>query len=63
MGYNCYPILFEMSKDKDINIFLRHCPDFSEDTKLVATYVDSGKVVNNIKEFINDYFELEDRID
>ena len=59
MGDNWYTWLFNMSAIKDVHLYLDYCPDFTEDCNVTATFVDTGVVVKNRREFVNEYFKLE----
>lgn len=59
MGDNCYTWLFDISTIRDVHLYLDYCPDFPEDYNVTATFVDTGVVVKNRREFVNEYFKLE----
>lgn len=56
MGDNCYPLLVELSKKKDVYIKLTHLPKF--EATFQAVYLNNNRLVNNWKEFANEYFEV-----
>lgn len=62
MGDNCYPTLFEMSKDKDYTITLCHFIDFSNIEPFDIRNARTGNIVHTAKEFMFEYF-TEDSID
>ena len=57
-GNNCAPYIEEVARDKDVVITLHHCLLFTEDVELV--FLDSGLHVHSRKEYINEFYRLND---
>ena len=54
-GDNCSDDILKISSHEDRTIVLRHIMEFKE--PFIATIVESGKVVHNMKEFIDEFYK------
>ena len=54
-GDNCSEDILKIASLEDRTIVLRHVMEFKE--PFTATIVESGRVVNNMKEFINEFYK------
>ena len=50
-GDNCFPLLLELSKSKDIMMNLYYHPDFVWVPDVKVKILNSGRVVDNIRDF------------
>jgi hypothetical protein len=54
LGDNCWEYVFEIAQSKDINIVLRHIPEFPTDFK--AFLINTGKIINR-SEYIFEFIQ------
>ena len=60
-GDNCAKWIVEISRKKDLTINLHHIMDFSDCDDFSAYIVNTGKIVNSNKEYIDEAFRIEER--
>lgn len=56
LGDNCIPILMELAATKDVDITLRHIPEFPRDVQMYI--INTDKMIKSYKEFIEEYVEV-----
>jgi hypothetical protein len=56
MGNNCWPLLLELTKTKDIAISLRYFPHFKWVEGAQVQCINSGEMFNSFKEFTDAHF-------
>lgn len=58
MGDNCFPWLFEITKTKDVHMFLNYCPELPLNMELNAIFTDSCKLVTTEEEFVYEFYRI-----
>ena len=58
MGDNCWNLMLELSKKKDIQLVCEYCAIFDWVDGAEATFINNGAVVNNYSDFNSMRFEL-----
>ena len=58
MGDNCWNLMLELSKKKDIQLVCEYCAIFDWVDGAEATFINNGTVVNNYSDFNDMRFEL-----
>lgn len=56
-GDNCAKWILEIAKTKDLTVNLRHTMNFGKDNNFEIKILNSGRIVHNMKEYLDEAFE------
>lgn len=61
LGDNCWPLLLELSLNKDIAIDLTYFPEFDWTDNIPVHIINTNCIVNNFRDFLNAHLEIADK--